>query len=253
MKKSSATKTQELDIPSVSEQDGVRYLHFDSPWVQGAMDIDKPVTLTLSYTQQMMAWLLFLEPALDRSIGQLGLGAGSLTRFCNKHLPNPQVVVERNPAVIALCQHYFKLPTNRRLNVVQADAQAWVGNPENRASLAVLMVDLYDTQAQGPVCGSLSFYQDCERVLEPPGILSVNLFGHHKSFADNLMSLRAVFGERLLVLPPLPEGNQIVLAFKGPMARFNRLDLFERADWLENNFQLPARRWVRAMGKMTSI
>lgn len=253
MSKSSATKMRELDTPAVSEQDGVRYLHFDSPWVQGAMDMEKPATLTLSYTQQMMAWLLFLEPERDRSIGQLGLGAGSLARFCHKHLPNPQVVVERNPAVIALCQIYFKLPKNRRLSIVQDDAQSWVKNPENRASQAVLMVDLYDTHAQGPVCGSLSFYQDCERVLEPPGILCVNLFGHHKSFADNLMGLRSVFGERLLILPPLPEGNQIVLAFKGPMARFTRLDLFERADWLEANFQLPARRWVRAMGKMTTI
>lgn len=244
---------QKMDIPAVSEQAGVRYLHFDSPWVQGAMDLKKSATLMLSYTQQMMAWLLFLEPTRDRLIGQLGLGAGSLTRYCNKHLPNHQVIVERNPSVIRICQQYFKLPPRGRVSIVQADAQAWVGDPINRSSLAVLMVDLYDTQAQGPVCGSLAFYQNCERVLEPPGVLSVNLFGHHKSFESNLISLRAVFGERIMVLPPLPEGNQIVLAFKGPMARFTRLDLFERADCLENTYQLPARRWVRALGKITSI
>jgi spermidine synthase len=246
-------KSIEMDVPAMSEQDGVRYLHFDSPWVQGAMDLKKPATLTLSYTQQMMAWLLFLEPARDRTIGQLGLGAASLTRFCGKHLPNQQLIVERNPSVIGLCQQYFKLPKGNRVNIVQADAHDWVSDPVNRASLAILMVDLYDTQAQGPVCGSLAFYQDCERVLEPPGMLSVNLFGHHKSFASHLISLRAVFGDRIVVLPPLPEGNQIVLAFKGPMARFTRLDLFERADWLEKTYQLPARRWVRAMGQMTSI
>jgi spermidine synthase len=246
-------KTPEKDVPTVSEQAGVRYLHFDSPWIQGAMDLKKPAALELSYTQQMMAWLLFLAPKPDRLIGQLGLGAGSLTRFCSKHLSNKQVVVERNSAVIRLCQQYFRLPTHSRLEVVLADAQSWVSDPVNHASLAVLMIDLYDTQAQGPVCDSLAFYQDCERVLEPPGMLSVNLFGHHQSFESNLNHLRTVFGDRIVVLPPLPEGNQIVLAFKGPVARFTQLELFERASWLEDNYQLPARRWVRAIGKMTSI
>jgi spermidine synthase len=246
-------KVPEMDAPTVSEQAGVRYLHFDSPWIQGAMDLKKPTSLVLSYTQQMMAWLLFLAPTADRSIGQLGLGAGSLTRFCSTHFSNKQVVVERNPAVIRVCQQYFRLPTHSRLTVVHADAQNWVSDPANHASLAVLMVDLYDAQAQGPVCDSLAFYQDCERVLAAPGMLSVNLFGHHQSFEGNLTNLRSVFGDRILVLPPLAEGNQIVLAFKGPMARFTRLDLFERAHWLEKNYQLPARRWVRAIGKMTSI
>lgn len=246
-------KTQEMDVPAVSEQAGVRYLHFDSPWVQGAMDLKTPAKLVLSYTQQMMAWLLFLQPTPERSIGQLGLGAGSLARFCSKHLPNQQVIVERNPAVIRLCQQYFRLPKHQRLHVVQADAQSWVEDSTSHESLAVLMVDLYDTQAQGPVCDSLLFYHHCAKVLESPGILSVNLFGHHQSFASNLMHLRTVFGDRILVLPPLPEGNQIVLAFKGPAARFTRTDLFERADWLEKHYQLPARRWVRSIGEVTSI
>ena len=49
-------------VISFSELDGIRYLHFGSPWVQGAMDIKHPDELVLSYIQDMMAWLLFLEP-----------------------------------------------------------------------------------------------------------------------------------------------------------------------------------------------
>ena len=242
-----------MDAPTVSEQDGIRYLHFDSPWIQGAMSLKKPSALALAYTQQMMAWLLFLAPDADRKIGQLGLGAGSLARYCRKHLPNEQVVVERNPAVIQLCQHYFRLSPDSRLTVLEDEAQHWVSQPEQRESLAVLMVDLYDTQAQGPVCDSLDFYQACADSLEAPGILSVNLFGHHHSFTDNLNHLQTVFGERLLILPPLPEGNQIVLGFKGPVIRFDRRELFDRADRLATHYDLPARRWVRAIGKVTAI
>lgn len=43
-----------------SEMDGVRYLHFGTEWVQGAMRLRKPDAIELEYAQQMMAWLLFL-------------------------------------------------------------------------------------------------------------------------------------------------------------------------------------------------
>ena len=39
----------------ISEEAGVRYLHFGSDWVQGAMRIRKPDALELAYTREMMA------------------------------------------------------------------------------------------------------------------------------------------------------------------------------------------------------
>jgi hypothetical protein len=39
----------------------VRYLHFGTEWVQGAMRIRKPDWPELEYAQQMMAWMLFIE------------------------------------------------------------------------------------------------------------------------------------------------------------------------------------------------
>jgi hypothetical protein len=41
--------------------DGVRYLHFGTEWVQGAMRIRKPDWPELEYAQQMMAWMLWIE------------------------------------------------------------------------------------------------------------------------------------------------------------------------------------------------
>ena len=37
---------------------GVRYLHFGSEWVQGAMRIRRPFALELAYTREMLAGLL---------------------------------------------------------------------------------------------------------------------------------------------------------------------------------------------------
>jgi spermidine synthase len=235
------------DEPVVSEQHGIRYLHFDSPWIQGAMDLKSPHRLPLSYTEQMMAWLLFFEPAAPALIGQLGLGAGSLTRFCSHHLPNPLLVVERSAAVTRVCEQYFRLPRGDRLTLVHDDAARWVSDPLHWNTVSVLMVDLYDTQALGPVCGDLPFYEHCAHVLTEPGMLSVNLFGHHDSFAQNLENLNKAFDGRLVMLPPVDEGNQIVLAFKGPALSLSRQQLFERAHWVEQRWRLPAARWARSI------
>ena len=48
----------------VSEQAGVRYLHFGTEWIQGAMRVARPWSLELDYTREMMAALL-LRPGDD--------------------------------------------------------------------------------------------------------------------------------------------------------------------------------------------
>jgi spermidine synthase len=70
---------------TLSEMDGVRYLHFGTEWVQGAMRIRKPNWPELEYAQQMMAWMLWLEQ--PRRIAQLGLGTAALTKFCYASSP----------------------------------------------------------------------------------------------------------------------------------------------------------------------
>src|SRR5690606_24662597 len=92
----------EADEPTVSELAGIRYLHFGTEWVQGAMRLRRPNDLVLAYTQQMMAWLLFVEPDADTQLGILGLGAGSLLRFSLRNTPASITTVEWNPMVTAV-------------------------------------------------------------------------------------------------------------------------------------------------------
>src|SRR6185295_14461695 len=73
----SRKQPEDLAPATMSEADGVRYLHLGTPWVKGAMRIRKPQTLELEYIQRMMAWML-LRPAPQLTRGhavQLGLGA----------------------------------------------------------------------------------------------------------------------------------------------------------------------------------
>lgn len=244
---SSRRTPTEQDQPTLSEADGVRYLHFNTEWVQGAMRIADPAALVLEYTAQMMAWLLFLAPPREAPIGMLGLGAGSLARFCLKRTRSDIEIVEWNPRVTAVCQTFFRLPPSPRMNIHHTDAELWVADPLNAGKCPVLMVDLYDAQARGPVRDSVAFYRACRRVLGEAGVLVVNLFGRHESFSRNIDNLAAAFDDRVIMLPEIDQGNQIVLAFSGPPLAVTPEQLLGRAEQVEAEFGLPARRWARAL------
>ena len=125
-----------------SEEDDVRYLHFGSPWVQGAMRLSDPYALEIAYVRDMMAWLLFRDP--PPAILQLGLGAASLTKFCHRHCRESAVtVVERSRVVIAAAHQWFALPRpDRRLEIVRADAGAYLRRPAVAGRFGVVQVDL---------------------------------------------------------------------------------------------------------------
>jgi spermidine synthase len=238
-----------LPNATISEQDGIRYLHLDTPWVQGAMAVRAPNVIVLEYVQRMMAWMLW-RPSAELASGhavQLGLGAGTITRYCHAVLKMPRVTaVELNPAVIAACRHGFKLPREgERFALVEGDAGDWVAQGEHRASAQVLNVDLYDHEAAAPVLDSAEFYAHCRDVLAPGGVMSVNLFGRALSFERSAERIAAAFGAaQVWRLQATREGNTIVIATRG-VAVPEREELLARAATIEQRYGLPARKWLK--------
>jgi len=226
---------------TISEEDGVRYLHFGTEWVQGAMRVARPFALELNYQQQLMVPLVFLpEP---RNVLQLGLGAGALAKYCWRELPQAEVTaVEISADVVATAHHWFKVPTDERLEIVLQDARDFVAHPRRRRSADWLQVDLYDAAARGPVYSDEGFYTTCRAALRSPGIAAFNLFG--RRFDHDFAPIARAFAGRALVLPEADAGNRIVLGFVGPRLDVPFSDLYERALEIEARFRLPARRWI---------
>src|SRR3954468_12052323 len=121
----------------VSEEAGVRYLHFGSSWIRGAMRLGRPWALELGYTRDMMVSLLlfndfspkssrrgsgrpfaasdFSPKSSRRGSGRpfaasskwprkvliIGVGAASIPKFLHRHCPNAQLrVVEIDARVV---------------------------------------------------------------------------------------------------------------------------------------------------------
>jgi spermidine synthase len=230
---------------TLSEEYGVRFLHFGTEWVQGAMRLRKPDWIELEYAQQMMAWMLFIDQ--PQSIVQLGLGSGALTKFCYRQFPQARVTaVELNPSVIAICESMFKLPPpDERLAVLEMDALDFVSDRVNYERVDALQVDLYDATARGPVLDTPEFYQACAACLAPHGVMTVNLFGDHPSYEKNLKAMRFAF-DKVVCLPEVHDGNVVAIAFK----RGGKLDftaLYERALDIAQATKLPAKSWVNGL------
>jgi spermidine synthase len=239
-------------LPEVNymEGDGVRYMHFETPWIQGAMRVNAPDEIELDYVQRMMAWMLFRDEAAvtEGHAVQLGLGAGTITRFCHKQLKMRTTAVELNPNVIEACRLWFRLPRDSKLlRVLERDAGAYVADPANRATVDVLSVDLYDQDAARPVLDSIEFYRDCRAVLNDGGVMAVNLFGRRASFAASYERIVEAFGaDAVHALKPTPEGNTIVIAMKHVTVPDRRV-LARRAENIETRWKLPASKWLRML------
>jgi spermidine synthase len=233
---------------TVSEHDGVRYLHLGTPWVQGAMRVNKPRTIELEYVQRMMAWMLWRDSTVvaQGHAVQLGLGAASITRFCHQVLRMKTTAVELNPSVIAAARMWFRLPPeDGRLTVLNADAGRWVADAAHLQTVDVLNVDLYDHDAAAPVLDDEVFYARCRDVLVHGGLMTVNLFGRDASFARSAARIARAFGRpQVWSLRPTKEGNTVVVAARGVEVP-DRATLSARAGTIQSRYGLPARKWLR--------
>ena len=243
-------KKRQPTLPEVhfSDEGDIRHMHLGTIWIQGSMDMDDPTALVHEYVQRMMAWLLFVDPATvpQRQAVQLGLGAGSLTKFCAKVLRMKTTAIELNPQVLHACRGWFHLPDDSaKLQVILADASQEIKKPQWWGMVDTLQVDLYDDEAAAPVLDSAEFYADCRRLLTEEGCMTVNLFGRSSSFARSVEKIAAAFGrDAIWAFKATREGNTVVLAQRTP-SRPKRAELAARAEIIQTQWGLPAPKWLR--------
>lgn len=132
-------------------------LHFTWHETQSCMDIRQPEALSLEYTRTMMGFLLFIpEP---QSLAMVGLGGGSLAKFCHRHLTKTRIkVVEINPHIVALRDEFHIPADSGRFRVVLGDGAEFVRNPPRRFD--VLLLDGYDQDGLPLALSSQRFYDD---------------------------------------------------------------------------------------------
>lgn len=215
----------------VSEDAGVRYLHFGSDWVQGAMRIRRPNSLELLYTREMMACqLLRQDSSWPRRALLIGLGAASLTKHFYYYLPHCHfTVVEINPQVVAVARQMFKLPQEAegRFELVVGDGAAYVA--EASEHFDAILVDGFDPDARAGALDTTVFYRNCRELLSEQGLFVTNLLGRSRGFAASVQRIADAFEQRTLVFPSCDSGNTIAFAATGETIALSSAELKARA------------------------
>lgn len=229
----SRTPRHPIDI---SEEAGVRYLHFGSDWVQGAMRIARPWSLELRYIREMMAALLMAPtPAWPRQVLLIGLGAASLVKFLHRWYPQTTLtVVEINPMVPVAARQFFKLPPNSpRLNIIIADAAEWITTaPAQHFDL--ILSDGFSPTGLPKALDSTAFYTACRHSLSDQGIFVCNLFSSFATFQTTARRISRAFDGRSLVFPPCESGNAISFSVAGAPLHLSLDTLEQRATQLKS-------------------
>ena len=199
------------EVPSICEDKDGKSLRFSNDHLQSRMRSTRPDALELDYTKTMMGFLrLRRQP---RHIAMIGLGGGSLAKYCYRQLPDTKItVVEINPHVIAMRQEFLVPDDNERFQVIEADGADFVRDAE--PDFDVLLVDGYDHQGQPAALCSQQFYENCCQVLADPGVMAVNLHGYHPLYELFIDRINRSFGNNTAEVPANRDGNVIVFAGK---------------------------------------
>ncbi len=227
-----------------------RALQFDLNCEQSAMLRHDPYRLALTYTRKMMAFLVF--NSTPRRVLMLGLGGGSLAKFCHRHLPRTALTaIEINPDVLALREE-FQIPADDdRFRVICEDAAAYLA--ALRRDKDVILVDACDHAGIAPELDTLDFYHHAWRCLSREGVLVANICGDSYRRAAHLTRMRTVFGQAVVALRARPEANVIVFAFKKrvPVDKWEHLE--RTALELKRHLGLDFPRYMRRMALQTRM
>jgi spermidine synthase len=197
--------------PFVHQTQKIKSLHFSIAEIQSCMELARPDWLDLAYTRTMMGFLLFHPRPLR--IGMIGLGGGSLAKFCYRHLPEADItVLEINPHVIAL-RHDFSVPADdSRFRVIRADGSRYVRAHER--AFDVLLVDGYDSDGLPGVLSSKRFYDDVFDCLRPSGVVAANIHLCNEEFSLLVARVGRSFHSAPLAVKEHESGNAILFARK---------------------------------------
>ncbi|RQS71992.1 spermidine synthase [Burkholderia sp. Bp8963] len=212
--------------PVVLETQHAVSLHFDHLATQSFMSIRNPEKLALGYTRVMMGFLL-LQPA-PAHICMIGLGGGSLAKYCYRHLPEVAIdAVEISPEVIAL-RDVFRIPADdARFNVICADGADYVTDEGVRTD--VILLDAFVADGMAGRCADVAFFAACRERLSGTGVLVINFTDDDPALPMHVERLQSVFGSSCAIVRCGDDSNFVAFAWKSGGRLPSTQTLLERA------------------------
>lgn len=221
--------------PFIVDTGAERHLQFSGNALQSRMRLDQPDALVAAYTRQMMSFLLFNpDPA---HVLMIGLGGGSLPKFCYRHLPKARItVVEIDAQVIALRESFYIPADDNRFRIIHDDGARYIARLDRPVD--AILIDAFDEAGVAPSLASSTFFREASRHLTSQGVLIMNLHGDPERYAGHLERASAEFGNRALLARVTANDNVLLCAFRADVTPPAARHLELRANYLQSRFRL---------------
>ncbi len=236
--------------PFIIDDGKSRFLYFNVRLMQSEMSLKAPHDLAIRYTQKMMAFLLF-QPRPKRIV-LIGLGGGSLIKFCHRRMPGTHLTaVELDPDVIAFRDAFLVPPDDERLQILQADGAEYIANADK--GIDVLLVDAFDRTGFAPSLANREFFDHAFAKLAGNGVLVINLAGEKDSYEGLIGEAMHVFDDQVIVISVPDDGNHVLYAFKERYFEPRWRWLHNYAKELRAKFGLDFPAFVQKMERSTKL
>ncbi|MEJ1964512.1 MAG: fused MFS/spermidine synthase [Gammaproteobacteria bacterium] len=200
-----------LGRPFIIDYGRTRNLFFTISAVQSTMHLDDPLALVAPYTRKMMAFLLF-RPA-PRHVLMIGLGGGSLAKFCYRHLPRTRItVVEISEEIIALRDEFAIPPDDDRFEIIHGDGAAFLAEADIQPD--IILIDAFDEHGVSPALAASGVYRRASQCLMPDGVLVMNFSGEKRRYPMHIGRLMEAFCGTVRLVPVEHDDNVLLFAFK---------------------------------------
>ncbi len=192
----------------IYDEGDTRKLYFGGEFLQSAMSLSAPFSLSLPYTHFMM-FALLLKANL-KNVLLIGLGAGSMVRFLHHHFPDCRIdAVDHSPHIIKLAKGYFQLPEHEQVHIHCCDGYNFLVETRNTKQYDLILVDAFDEQGMSETIYADPFFRLCKAALCDDGILSCNIWsGIPKTIIEISRGLDHSFTDKIIL--PVPNRGNII-------------------------------------------
>jgi spermidine synthase len=159
-------------------------------YIESIVDLKDPDAMPVPYNQTMTAALAYA--AAPKRILMIGLGAGSISTYLGRAMPDAQIdVVELDPGVISAGKDYFGLRETERVRLIAGDGRVYLNRRKDLYDL--ILLDAFRDLGIPFHLLTREFYALVKEHLAPGGAMASNVAANTKLYLSTLVTLAAVF------------------------------------------------------------
>lgn len=180
-------------------------------YAQGGIYVNAPDKLLFEFTQMGFVSLAFLDRD-PRDVLFVGLGAGAMPKYFNKHYPEATTdIAEIDPDMVPVAQKYFYFSENEKMRVAVEDGRIFVKRARKKYDWVIL--DAYQNDYIPFHLTTVEFLKEIKSKLKEDGVVISNITSpfRNKFFDSMVMTYKKAF-PHLYIFRGKKSGNFIFVA-----------------------------------------